>query len=61
VYLLFSANTMTGKSACSHPAQPAWADFGNVKRFSLQLASKIFLEIEYYCNFVCICVIYTQY
>ena len=23
----FSANTMTGKSACSHPAQPAWEGF----------------------------------
>ena len=27
VYLLFSANTMTGKSACSHPAQPACVGF----------------------------------
>jgi hypothetical protein len=24
VYLLFSANTMTGNSACSHPAKPVW-------------------------------------
>jgi hypothetical protein len=30
VYLLFSANTMTGKSAWSHPAMDAWG-MGNEK------------------------------
>ena len=37
VYLLFSANTVTGKSACSHPAQPVWGEVIN----KIAISSKI--------------------
>jgi len=41
----FSANTMTGKSACSHPAQPAWVgtlELQEVKKSGIEISTPLF-------------------